>query len=157
MTELSVRRTGDTERPLAETEWDPLRWTRALFRWDPFRPMAPMLRAEEGFGAAFDVKENKEGYLFKADVPGIKEKDVEVTITGNRLTVHGHRESEKEEKNDAYYMCERSYGSFTRTFTLPDAADMNKVHAELKDGVLTVFLPRRAESQPKKIEVKAAK
>jgi HSP20 family protein len=71
----------------------------------------------------FEVKETKEGFVFKADVPGIKEKDLEITMTGNRLTISGKREAEMEERSDTYYACERSYGSFTRAFTLAPAGN----------------------------------
>lgn len=107
------------------------------------------------FYPSFEVKETEKAYVFKADVPGVKEGDLEVTVTGNRLTVSGKRESEKEEKTDTYYTCERSYGSFSRSFTLPEGTDVGAVTADLKDGVLTVALPKRPEVQPKKIPIGA--
>jgi HSP20 family protein len=137
-------------------QWDPWRRMRSLLDWDPFAEMAPL--AVEGplsFSAAFDIKETKEAYLFKADVPGIQDKDLEVTITGNRLTVSGKREDEKEEKSDRYYTYERSYGSFSRSFTLPEGADTDRLQASLEKGVLTVSVPKKAEVQPKKIAVKS--
>jgi hypothetical protein len=91
----------------------------------------------------------------KADVPGIQEKDLEVTLTGNRLTIAGKRDTEKEEQNERYYTYERSYGSFTRTFTLPDGADADKLDANLSNGVLSIVIPKKPELQPKKIDVKA--
>ena len=107
------------------------------------------------FAPAFDVKETKEAYLFKADVPGMQDKDIEVTVTGNRLTINGKREAEKEDKGDRYYAYERTYGSFTRSFTLPDGADVDKLRASLDSGVLSLTLPKKPEVQPKKIAVKA--
>ena len=104
---------------------------------------------------AFDVKETKDAYRFKADVPGIQEKDIEVTVTGNRLTMSGKREAEKEERNDRYYTYERNYGSFTRSFTLPDGADLERLQATLEHGVLAITVPKKPEVQPKKIAVKA--
>ena len=86
----------------------------------------------------------------------MKESDLEVTVTGNRLTVSGKREAEKQEHTDTYYSYERSYGDFTRAFTLPDGVDMNGVHAELKDGVLTLSVKKTPEAQPKKIAVQSA-
>ena len=130
---------------------------RALMSWDPFREMAPFAPPPEtgiAFNPAFDVKETKDAYLFKADLPGIKEKDLEVTMTGNRLNVGGKRDEEKEEKTDRYYTYERNYGSFTRSFTLPEGADLDKLRASLDQGVLTVTVPKKAEVQPKKIAVK---
>ena len=158
MSNISVRKqSGD--KPVAahaEPTWDPWRQMRALLSWDPFREMAPFPAFEErttAFTPAFDVKETKESYEFKADVPGIEEKDLEVTVTGNRLTVGGKREEEKEEKSDKYYAYERNYGSFSRSFTLPDGADSEKLRASLDQGVLTLSVPKKPEVQPKKIAV----
>jgi HSP20 family protein len=134
-------------------EWDPSRFMRQFLGWDPFREMMPLVRTDTGFMPAFEVKENKEGYLFKADLPGVKESDIDITIAGDRLTISGKRTAEKQEQTDTYYTYERSFGSFTRSFTLPSDADMAKCHAELRDGVLTLLVPRKPEAQPKKIAV----
>jgi HSP20 family protein len=140
--------------------WDPARVMRQFFGWDPFRgldpfrEMTPMLRPEGGFAAAFEVKESKDGYTFRADVPGVKEGDIEITVTGNRLNISGKRDAEKQERTDTYYAYERSYGSFARSFTLPESADMQSVHAELRDGVLTVSVGRKPALQPQKIPLK---
>ncbi len=134
---------------------EPLRWMRSLLNWDPFQEMAPMLqRMRTEFVPDFEVKEVKDGYVFKADVPGVKLNDLDVSLSGNRLTVNGKRESEREEKSETYYACERSYGSFSRSFTLPEGCDPNAVSADLKDGVLTISIKKKAEVQPKKIDVK---
>src|SRR5207245_3094631 len=107
------------------------------------------------FTPDFEIKETKDGFVFKADLPGIKEKDLEVTMTGNRLTISGTRQAEKEESTDTYYACERSYGSFTRAFTLPEGTDGgNHIRAELNDGVLTLLLPKKPELKPRRIDVK---
>lgn len=139
--------------------------------WDPFAMMREMLRTwpETGrswpgfttlesmrFNPDFDVKETREGYLVRADLPGVAEKDLEVTHQGNMLRVTGKREAEKEDKSDTYYTMERSYGSFTRMFTLPEAADVDRTNAELKNGVLQIFIPRRAEMKSTKVAVKNA-
>jgi HSP20 family protein len=136
---------------------DPFRALREWMRWDPFREMAPMLGRFEAptWSPSFEVRENKEGYVFRADVPGAKPEDIEINLTGNRLQFSGKRESEKETKEDTYYCYERSYGSFTRAFTLPEGCDAEHIRTELKDGVLTVVVPKKAEAQPKKIEIKA--
>ena len=138
-------------------DWDPLRAARELLRWDPFREMAPYAPAMENiaaFSPAFEVKETKEGFTFKADVPGVKEADIDITRTGNRLTVSGKREADREESSDTYYAYERSYGTFTRAFTLPDGIDGDHIHAELKDGVLTLVVPKLPAVLPKKINLK---
>jgi HSP20 family protein len=161
MSNVTIRKQSG-EKPAAtaqvEPAWDPWRTMRAILSWDPFREMAAYPAVEGGgaaFAPAFDVKETKDSYLFKADVPGIQDKDLEVTITGNRLTVGGKREEEKEEQRERYYAYERNYGSFSRSFTLPDGADTDKLQAALEQGVLTVTVPKRPEVQPKKIAVKA--
>jgi HSP20 family protein len=156
MANITVRRTsgGDVPAPVGR-EWEPMRMMRELLGWDPFREMAPAwpLVTREEFSPAFDIKETKEGYLFKADMPGIDEKDLEVTLTGNRLSISGKREAEKAERTDTYYRCERSYGSFLRSFTLPEGVDVDHVRSELKNGELTMVVPKKPGMQPKKIEV----
>ena len=132
-------------------------WMRSMWDWDPFREMTPFFQAERTFIPAFEIKETKEGYLFKADMPGVKENDLEVSITGSRLTIKGKREEEKKQESETYYTYERSYGAFTRTFTLPEGCDGAKAHAELKEGVLTLLVPKTLEAQPKRIDVKTTK
>jgi HSP20 family protein len=152
---------GNGNKPAAvavpEAHWEPLRVMRDLLAWDPFREIAPVLpQIPAGFLPSFDVKETKEAYVFKADVPGVKESDLEVTTQGNRLVVSGKRDAEKEEKTDTHYSCERSYGEFTRSFTLPEGVDMNAVQAMLNEGVLTISIKKAPEAQAKKIAVQAA-
>ena len=81
--------------------------------------------------------------------------ELDVTVTGNRLTISGKREAEKREQTDTYYTYERSYGDFNRSFTLPDGVDMTSVYADLKDGVLTLSIKKAPEAQPKKIPVQS--
>lgn len=137
--------------------WEPFRAMRDLLRWDPFGEMLPSYGKLEAatFSPDFDVKETKESFVFTADMPGVKESDLEVRLTQNRLTIAGKRESEKVEKTDQYYATERSYGSFTRAFTLPDGILTDKIQAELKGGVFTLAIPKKPEAQPKKIEVQS--
>jgi HSP20 family protein len=160
MSSITIRKqSGDKPAvtPPAEASWDPWRAMRAVLSWDPFREMAPFQMFEDRsttFAPAFDIKETKDAYEFKADLPGIDEKELEVTVTGNRLTVGGKREEEHEEKSDRYYAYERSYGSFSRSFTLPEGSDPEKLSASLERGVLDLKVPKKPEVQPKKIEVK---
>jgi HSP20 family protein len=145
------------EMPTAPTrsEWDPFRMMREMMRWEPFAEMAPLFGHERGmFQPSFEVKETPSEYLFKADLPGVKEEDLDVAVTGNRLTVSGKREAEEKQECETYYAYERSYGSFTRSFTMPEGVDADHVQAELKSGVLTLVLPKRPEMQPKKINLK---
>ena len=137
-----------------QAAWDPFQSMRELFRLDPFQLGALMpLQAEAHFAPSFEVKENKESFVFRADLPGVAEKDLQVQLNDNRLSVSGKRESEKTEQNETYYATERSYGSFTRSFTLPEGVDADKAHAELKNGVLSISIPKHPEAQPRKISV----
>jgi HSP20 family protein len=156
MANIQVRSNGGAARELAQRrDWDPTAWARELLRWDPFREMLPSISMPEAtFNPAFEVKETKEGYSFKADLPGVAEKDIEITQAGNRLVIGGKREAEREDKGDTSYTCERTYGSFQRAFTLPEGIDAEHIDAELKDGVLNVLVPKLPEAQPKKIEIK---
>jgi HSP20 family protein len=158
MSNITVKKESAVPQKAAAsvTEWEPARLMRQFFGWDPFREMSPLLRNEPAaFSPAFEVKETKDGYTFKADLPGVKESDLEVTLTGNRLTVSGKRDAEKEERTDTYYAYERSYGGFSRSFTLPTDVDPAGIHADLRDGVMTLYVPRRPETMPKKIAVKS--
>jgi HSP20 family protein len=131
--------------------WDPFQMMREFFRAEPMFP----LRAQDAFTPRFDVKETEEGYVFQADLPGVKEPDLKVAVEGNRLTITGKREEERRKETDTYYTYERSFGSFMRAFTLPETADAGKAQAELKEGVLTLKLPKKPEIQAKQITVKA--
>ncbi|HET9753965.1 MAG TPA: Hsp20/alpha crystallin family protein [Myxococcales bacterium] len=126
--------------------------------FEPFREMAPFFEAEPGvemgFAPSFDVKETKEAWVFKADLPGIAEKDIEVSLSGSRLTVSGKREEEKKDEGDVYYTWERSYGTFTRSFTLPEGVDLEHVEAAMKEGVLTIVAAKKPEVKPHKISIK---
>jgi HSP20 family protein len=137
-----------------ERRWDPFEMMREMMAWDPFRELGGPLGRAEAFVPSFDVKETKDGYVFKADLPGVKEKDLEISLTGNRLTVSGHREEErKQEEEERYYAYERSSGTFTRSFTLPEGIDPDSASAELKEGVLTLHLSKRPEVKAKRIEL----
>ena len=155
MTSIQVRKNGPQLPVAAPTSpWEPSRLMSRMMGWDPFREMAPFFAEERlALEPAFEIKETKDGYLFKADVPGIKEADLDVSITENRLTISGKREAEKEDKGDTFYTYERSYGSFSRSFTLPDAVNASGIRADLRDGVLSVVLPKTPESMPKKIPI----
>src|SRR5258708_17748288 len=105
------------------------------------------------FAPAVDVYEDEHNVVLKIEVPGIDEKDIDVRVENNTLTVHGERKIEKEEKEENYRRVEREYGSFTRTFTLPPTVDTEKVLANYDKGVLKISLPKKAEAKPKQIKV----
>lgn len=137
-----------------ERAWEPLRMMRELMGWDPFAEMLPsMTRPAALFAPTFEVKETKDAYVFKADLPGVKEEDLDVSITGTRLTVTGKREAEQRREDERFYAYERSYGSFTRAFTLPEGVDTEHVEASLDNGVLTVRVAKAPESQPRKVSL----
>lgn len=153
---IAVHKEAPTKPVRAEKQWDPFRAMRDVLRWDPFAEIAPRWFGEEvGFSAAFEIKETEDAFVFKADLPGIKAEDLDVKLTQNRLTVSGKREAEKSEKGETFYTYERSYGSFSRSFTLPEGIENEKIGADLKDGVLTLTLPKKAGAVPKQIDVKA--
>jgi HSP20 family protein len=103
-----------------------------------------------------DISEDEKEYLVKAELPEVKKEDVKLTVQDNVLSITGERKYEKEEKGKKYHRVERSYGSFMRSFTLPEDADGTKVAAEYKDGVLKVHLPKSEKAKPKSIEVKVS-
>jgi HSP20 family protein len=160
MANITVRRDNEPKMlaplPMWEPRFEPFRMMRELMGWDPFREMTAFpLTASTSFVPAFEVKETRDGYAFKADVPGVREQDVEITLTGNRLTISGKRESDKVEQTDTYYAAERNYGSFFRSFTLPEGIDTNSVHAEMRDGVLNLSVRKMPEALPKHIAIGA--
>ena len=142
-----------------------------LTRWEPFREFATrqdrinrVFRESytggqdeslttSTFAPAVDVYEDEHKVTLKIEVPGIEEKDIDVRVENNTLTVHGERKIEKEEKEENYRRVERQYGSFTRTFTLPTTVDTENVSATYDKGVLKVNLPKKAEAKPKQIKI----
>ena len=127
---------------------------RALFAGEPFLQQARTW----SMAPAVDVSEKEKTYEIAVELPGIDEKDIEVKLSGGVLTIKGEKKEEKEEKRKDYHVSERRYGSFERSFQLPDGVDAEKIDATFKNGVLMVSLPKTAEAQKqeKKIAVKAA-
>ncbi len=154
---MSLIRRVSPDRPVAAkvlNEWEPIRLFRDLMNWEPFRELThPVGRIEPIFVPDFEVKETKEAHEFRADLPGVKEADLEVRVAGLQLVIVGKRETEVVNDADTFYICERMYGTFTRTFTLPPGADLEHIVAALKDGVLTLHIPKKPEVQAKKIPV----
>ena len=103
---------------------------------------------------AIDIYEDAEGVTLKAELPGVASEDIDLRIENNTLTLKGERKLEKEEQKENYRRVERSYGGFSRAFSLPPTVDAEKVRAESKNGVLSIFLPKREETKPKQIHVK---
>src|SRR5213082_1599071 len=143
-----------------------------LTRWEPFREFATLQDrmnrlfresyndagqdeslTTSRFAPAVDVYEDEHQVTLKIEVPGIDEKDIDVRIDNNTLTVHGERKIEKEEKEENFRRVERQYGSFTRSFTLPSSVDPGQVSADYNKGVLNIKLAKKAEAKPKQIKV----
>jgi HSP20 family protein len=106
-----------------------------------------------GFVPAVDIYEDEHAITLKVEVPGIEEKDIDVQLENQTLTLRGERKFEKEEKEENFHRIERRYGSFTRSFTLPNTVDSENVKAEYANGVLSIRLPKRAEAKPRQIKV----
>ena len=121
---------------------------------DPWRRFQGMF---EGTFPIADVDERENEYRITAELPGMSEKDIDIGLAGDLLTLHGEKKEEHEEKGKNRYVSERRYGSFQRSFTVPEDADAEKVAADFKNGVLTITLPKRPDAKPpqRKIEVKA--
>lgn len=133
-------------------------WRAPLRR--SFQDIEPVLRRGLSWGAspAIDIVDKSEAYQVVAELPGMDEKNVEVKLVNGSLTIKGEKRDEKEEKKKDYYLHERSFGSFERSFALPDEVDADKIEASFSKGVLTVTLPKKPEAvkPEKKIEVRAA-
>lgn len=151
----------------------------AIVRWEPFRDLvAVQERMNRIFDEAFrghsrgiedewalggswapavDIYEQDGNLVLKAELPGVDPKDVDVRVENNVLTLRGERKFESEVKREQFHRVERAYGSFSRSFTLPNVVDMDKIKAEYKDGVLQVTLPQREEAKPKQIQVSVGK
>jgi HSP20 family protein len=144
------------------------RWRPTGLARSPFRDLAREM--EEAFGRFFpawseergatwmpavDMVDEKDEIVVKADLPGLDQKDIEVTVQDSTLTIRGQRKEEKEEKKEGYYFAERSYGTFMRSLPLPKGVDADRVKATFKKGVLEVHLPKAKEAKGKTVEVKA--
>jgi HSP20 family protein len=142
----------------------------SITRWDPFHNLSTLqdqvnrlfqssfpARSDNSalttWAPAVDIYETENELVLKADLPGISEKDLDVRVENNMLTVRGERKFEQQVKEDNYLRVERSYGSFSRSFSLPNTVNTEAIKAEYKNGVLQVVMPKRAESKPKQVKV----
>lgn len=143
----------------------------SIIRWEPFKEADEFFRGfssplfnrwlrtvgENGTGIewapAADISETEKEYVVKAELPGVKREDVKVTLDNGVLTIQGERRHEKEEKSEKTHRTERFYGSFSRSFTLPENADANGIRAESKDGVLSVRVPKLAAGKAKPVQI----
>jgi HSP20 family protein len=153
-----------------------IRMMNTLTRWEPFREMedlqnrlstlfgrTPMRRGNGKESITLpewtplaDITEDDKEYVIKAELPELRKEDVKVSVENGVLTISGERKFEKEEKKKKYHRVERGYGSFVRTFALPEDADANKAKAQFKQGILELHLPKNEKAKPKQIEVNVA-
>ena len=119
-----------------------------LFEDSPFWPAS-----DRGIVPAIDILEKDGNLILRADLPGVSEKEIALKLEGNVLTLSGEKKLENDENSDKYRRIERSYGSFSRSFTLPETADKEKIGAEFKNGVLTVTIPLKAEAKPREVPI----
>jgi HSP20 family protein len=143
----------------------------AITKWEPFRDLENMLERYTGrfanwpslsreafttteWSPKVDIVESDKEYTIKAELPEVNKDDVKVNVENGELTISGERKQEKEEKGKKFHRIERYYGSFMRSFTLPDNVDAANIKANFKDGMLNLTLPKKAKSKPKATEVK---
>jgi len=143
----------------------------AIVRWDPFREMEDLfdrytkavgwpqrgsqeLTTAGDWSPRVDIAETDTEYIIKTEIPEVKKEDVKVTVDSSVLKISGERRQEKEEKDKKYHKIERYYGKFARSFTLPEDAEIMKIEAIFKDGMLNLHIPKVKEAKSKKIEVK---
>jgi HSP20 family protein len=142
----------------------------SMIRYDPLREAMQQMRHQlfhqyfeqpyeetQGTGAGWsplvDIFENNEGITLKVELPEVDAKDVDIQLEGNALTLRGERKLENVDKQEGYHRVERSYGAFSRRFTLPSTVETGNVTAQSRDGVLRIFLPKKAETKPRQIKV----
>lgn len=142
-----------------------------ITRWDPFRELSTLqnrvnsifqdygrpgqdeLTTTGNFIPAVDVYEDEHKIVLKLEIPGVNQDDVDIRLENNTLTISGERKFEKEEKEENFHRIERRYGSFSRSFTLPNTVDTENIRANYEHGVLNIELSKRAEAKPKQIKV----
>ena len=126
---------------------DPFSIARELLSWDPFYNGRPA----SAFAPPFEVKETTDAFVLKADLPGVAESELDIAVHNNVLTVSGARQAEERKDGESYALYERQFGSFSRSFALPDMADGERIEAKLDRGVLTLTVAKRAAAKPRKI------
>jgi HSP20 family protein len=144
---LTLRTNGNSPRQVAR---DPFHMARELLSWDPFFGGRPAT----AFSPAFEVKETNDAFVLKADLPGVTEDNLDIGVHNNVLSVSGMRQAEERNEGETYALYERQFGSFSRSFSLPDIADGERIDANLTNGVLTLTIGKKAEAKPRKIALK---
>lgn len=146
---LSNRKNG-----LSRNVTDPFNLARELFAFEPFA--WPRTETQNTFAPTFNVVESPDGYLVEADLPGVAEADLSITLEDRTLVISGSRKASEKKETESYHLVERRHGSFSRSFKLPPQAASDGVAAKLVNGVLTVSVPKRPEVAPRTIEIKTS-
>lgn len=149
---LLPRKRDASDRPLASLQREMNRLFDSFFEHDLF---VEPFRGPGTWAPALDVSETDHAVMVKVELPGMEEKDIEVSLTGNVLTVRGEKKEEKEQSTRSYFRMERSYGSFERSIQLPVAVKGDQVNATFKSGVLNIELPKAEEMKSRSVQVKA--
>jgi HSP20 family protein len=144
---LALRTTNTATKQVTR---DPYSLARELLGWDPFFGG----RQVSAFAPTFEVKETGDAFVIHADLPGVDEKNLDINVHHGVLSVAGHRDAEERKEGETYALYERQFGSFTRSFQLPDVADGERIDAQLANGVLRLSIPKKADAKPRKIELK---
>lgn len=134
---------------------DPFRRMREMLNVDPFAEMGAMPAMSRRFVPDFEVREKNDCYVVCADLPGLTEDDLNIEVTGNRLTISGKREEEQRDEGDRYWAYERSYGSFARSFMLPEGTMSDQINASIDNGVLEIRIPKAKAESATKIPIKS--
>ena len=146
---LALRTHGNGSGSQVARYRDPFSVARELLSWDPFFSREPV----SAFAPAFEVKETTDAFVLRADLPGVVESDLDIAVHNNVLTVSGSRQGEERKEGESYALYERQFGSFSRSFALPDMADGERIEAKLESGVLTLTIAKKAAAKPRKIAV----
>ncbi len=140
-------------------DWDPFKELFDLHKEisdifnTSFEALPAKISQEATWLPSLDISEDKDSVVIKMDLPGVKQQDIDISISADTLTVKGERKKEEEVKNKNYHRIERFYGTFARSLRLPSYVDTNKVKASYKDGVLEILLPKTESAKPKQIKV----
>jgi HSP20 family protein len=148
-----LTRDARAQAPVQTPVLEPFRMMRDLLRWDPFRESAWIPEAPAAFLPGFDIRETPSAYVFKADLPGVRLEDLDIQVLGNRLSIQGKRPAEVREEKETWHLSERSFGVFSRSFTLPEDINAAQVEARLDQGVLTLTVAKSPSAQPQRIQV----
>jgi HSP20 family protein len=142
------------------TPWRPFGELSSLRRemdrlWENFFGERPLTRMwEREWAPSLDISETRDNFGVKAEVPGIDAKDIDISLTGDVLTIKGEKKQEREEKEEDYHLVERSYGSFSRSVRLPAEVESNKIKASYKNGILNITLPKSEKVKAKEVKIK---